>query len=80
LTDRMVRHRMYIMAKRKKDQRNQRNERDQTDQKDQTDKLFLDSWVRVNPDEPTYQRLHLCKYLAELPDLSSGQTPDTPTE
>jgi len=29
-----------------------------------------DEWVRVNPERSPYQRLHLCTYLAELPDLA----------
>jgi len=32
-----------------------------------------DEWVRVNPDKPAYQRLHLCQYLAELPELEPNQ-------
>ena len=52
-------------------QKNQRNQKDQSS---------LDSWVKVDPDAPAYQRLHLCKYLSELPELSSEQTPDTPAE
>jgi hypothetical protein len=71
---------MDVMTKPRKDQRNQRNQRNEKNQTDQTDQSSLDSWVKVNPDEPAYQRLHLCKYLAELPELSSEQIPDTPTE
>jgi len=26
-----------------------------------------DEWVRVNPDQPVYQKLELCHYLAEFP-------------
>ena len=31
-----------------------------------------EGWVRYNPDEPIYERLHLCVYLSELADLSEG--------
>jgi hypothetical protein len=65
LTGGVVRHRMEIMGE---------NEQEQEENK------TPDRWVKVNPDEPVYQRLHLCKYLAELPELSSEQVPDTPTD
>ena len=70
---------MDIMAK---NQRNQRNQRNQTNQRNQPDQPppSRDSWVKVNPDEPAYQRLHLCKYLAELPDLSTEKQPDTASD
>ena len=32
-----------------------------------------DEWVRVNPDQPAYQKLHLCQYLAELPEFEGDQ-------
>jgi hypothetical protein len=32
-----------------------------------------DEWVRVNPDQPAYQKLHLCEYLAELPELGTEE-------
>jgi hypothetical protein len=35
-----------------------------------------DTWVRVYPDQPPYQRLHLCTYLAELPELGEEDTPE----
>ena len=28
-----------------------------------------ESFVIYDPDNPPYERLHLCKYLSELPDL-----------
>jgi hypothetical protein len=35
-----------------------------------------DAWVRVWPDRPSYQRVHLCTYLAELPELGEEATPE----
>ena len=32
-----------------------------------------DEWVRVSPDKPAYQKLHLCQYLAELPELGTDR-------
>ncbi|HME44323.1 MAG TPA: hypothetical protein VKF36_14620 [Syntrophorhabdales bacterium] len=32
-----------------------------------------DEWVRVNPDQPACQKLHLCQYLAELPELGEEE-------
>jgi hypothetical protein len=80
---------MDVMTKTRKDERNQKNQKnqrnqidqiDQKDQKDQKDKPSRDSWVKVNPEKPAYQRLHLCKYLAELPELPSEDVPDTQAE
>jgi hypothetical protein len=41
-----------------------------------------DEWVRVYPDRPAYQKLHLCQYLVELPEpgteaLGDEQTPSS---
>ena len=33
-----------------------------------------DEWVRVDPDQPVYQSLHLCLYLAELPELNTSES------
>jgi len=35
-----------------------------------------DTWVRVWPDQPPYERLHLCTYLAELPELGKEAAPE----
>jgi hypothetical protein len=32
-------------------------------------KNIEESFVIYDPDNPPYERLHLCKYLNELPDL-----------
>ena len=32
-----------------------------------------DEWVRVDPDQPAYQKLHLCQYLAELPEFEGDE-------
>lgn len=32
-----------------------------------------DEWVRMDPDRPAYQKLHLCLYLAELPELTTSE-------
>jgi hypothetical protein len=29
-------------------------------------------WVTVRSDHLVYQKLHLCRYLAELPELGTG--------
>jgi hypothetical protein len=31
-------------------------------------------WVIVKPDHLVYQKLQLCRYLAELPELGTGDT------
>jgi hypothetical protein len=43
--------------------------------------LARDEWVRVHPDDrPAYQRLHLCQYLAELPELGTETPGDQQTK
>ena len=32
-----------------------------------------DEWVRLSPHQPAYQKLHLCHYLAELPELEGDE-------
>ena len=39
-----------------------------------------DEWVRVYPDRPAYQKLHLCQYLAELPELGIEAPGDEQTK
>jgi hypothetical protein len=35
------------------------------------------SFVIYDPDNPPYERLYLCKYLLELPDLQEEDDPKT---
>jgi len=36
-------------------------------------KSSQDEWVRLDPDQQAYQKLHLCRYLAELPELPTSE-------
>jgi hypothetical protein len=36
-----------------------------------------ESFVTYDPDNPPYERVYLCKYLLELPDLQEEADPKT---
>jgi hypothetical protein len=36
-----------------------------------------EGFVTYDPDNPSYERLYLCKYLFELPDLQEEDDPKT---
>jgi hypothetical protein len=36
-----------------------------------------ENFVIYDPDNPPFERLHLCKYLLELPDLEEEDNPKT---
>lgn len=58
-----------------------RKQRDKNTKKGALDKTTTESgFVIYDPDNPPFQRLHLCEYLLELSDLEEGTGGDGQSE
>jgi hypothetical protein len=47
------------------------------EEQDSRNSPIKESFVTYDPDSPPYERLYLCKYLLELPDLQEEDAPKT---